>query len=100
MDDDKILINLDIGDKHYPLRVLLSEESIARKGAKQIRNKIIQYRQQYLSADVNTKDLVSMVAIQLSIENLRLEDKNDTDPFVDKIQQLTGEIELYLKEGK
>ena len=44
------------------------------------------------------KDLLAMVTFQLSVENLKLEDKNDTSPFTEKIQELTDELESYLKD--
>jgi len=100
MDEDKILIQLDIGERLYPLRVTLNEEGRAREAAKQVRYKVARYRQQYMKSELNTKDFLAMVAVQLSIDNLRLEDKNDTDPFERKMQQLRSEIELYLKNEK
>ena len=39
-----------------------------------------------------------MVAFQLSMHNLELEKRNDTNPFTDKIQELTTELEGYLKK--
>ena len=71
---------------------------MARDAAKQIRNKINQYRQNFAQSDVDVKDLLAMVAFQLSMTNLQLEDKNDTSPITDKIQELTGELEQYLKD--
>ena len=55
-----------------------------------------QYRKKYSEVDV--KDLLAMVTFQLSVENLMLEDKNDTSPFTEKIQELTDKLESYLKD--
>ena len=63
---------------------------------KQIRKKMDQYRKKY--SDVDVKDLLAMVTFQLSVENLKLEDKNDTSPFTEKIQELTDELESFLKD--
>ena len=38
------------------------------------------------------------LAFQLSMHNLELEKRNDTNPFTDKIQELTTELEGYLKK--
>jgi len=54
------------------------------------------YRKKY--SDVDVKDLLAMVTFQLSVENLKLEDKNDTSPFTEKIQELTDELESFLKD--
>ena len=94
--DDKFLIHVEIAGKSYGIRIDRSEEQEARKAVKQIRMKMDQYRKKY--SDVDVKDLLAMVTFQLSVENLKLEDKNDTSPFTEKIQELTDELESYLKD--
>ena len=95
--DDKFLINIVIAGKKYPLTIRRQEEELARAAADQINTKILQYRQHF-AAEVDTKDLLAMVAFQLSMQNLELEGKNDTSPFTDKIQELTTALESYLKK--
>ena len=80
--DEEFLINIVIAGKKYPLT---------------INSKILQYRQHF-AVEVDTKDLLAMVAFQLSMHNLELEKRNDTNPFTDKIQELTTELEGYLKK--
>lgn len=95
--DDTFLIHLGIAEKEYGLRIERSDEEITRAAAKQIRDKIDQYRKRYSEKAVDVKDLLAMVALQLSIANLQLEHKNDTGPFAEKIQQLSKELEEYLR---
>lgn len=96
--DNKFLIHLEIADKSYGLWIDPKDEQLARKAAKQIRLKINQYRQNFSQSDLDVKDLLAMVAFQLSMHNLQLEGKNDTSPFTEKIQELTTELESYLKD--
>ena len=94
--DNDFLIHIEIAGRGYGLRIERSEEQIARKAVKQIREKMSQYRNVY--PEVEEKDLLAMVAFQLSIENLKFEDKNDIDPFTKKVEELTDELENYLKK--
>ena len=94
--DDKFLIHVEIAGKSYGLRINLDEEQVVREAVRQIRIKMDQYRKKYSEVDV--KDLLAMVTFQLSVENLKLEDKNDTSPFTEKIRELTGELEGYLMD--
>ena len=94
--DDEFLIHVEIAGKSYGIRINRSEEQVAREAVRQIRKKMDQYRKKY--SDVDVKDLLAMVTFQLSVENLKLEDKNDTSPFTEKIQELTNELESYLKD--
>jgi cell division protein ZapA len=96
--DDKFLIHVEIAGKEYGIRIKRSEEELIRNAAKQIRMKLTQYRSAYTKPDLTEKDFLAMVALHLSIENLTLEDRNDTSPFTDKIIQLTDELDAYLKE--
>ena len=93
--DDKFLIHVEIAGKGYGLRIKRNEELLARNAVKQIREKMSQYRKVYPEAE--EKDLLAIVAFQLSIENLKLEDENDINPFTEKIEELTNELENYLK---
>lgn len=97
--DDEFLITIKIGGQHvFQLQVKRSEEEVMRKAAKQIEQKIRQYRQRYPDEDkIDTDDLLAMVAFQLSLTNLRLEELHDTSPITEKVQQLTSELEGYLK---
>ena len=94
--DDKFPIHVEIAGKSYGIRINRSEEQVAREAVRQIRKKMDQYRKKY--SDVDVKDLLAMVTFQLSVENLKLEDKNDTSPFTEKIQELTDELESFLKD--
>lgn len=93
---DKFLIHVEIAGKSYGIRINRSEEQEAREAVRQIRMKMDQYRKKYSEVDV--KDLLAMVTFQLSVENLKLEEKNDTSPFTEKIQELTDELDSYLKD--
>jgi cell division protein ZapA len=98
MDENKFLIHVKIAEKTYGLWIYRHEEQLTREAAKQIAEKMDQYRTVFLSEEVDVKDLLAMVTLQLSIENLKLEEKNDTTPFTYKIQELTNELETYLKD--
>jgi cell division protein ZapA len=97
MNNEKFLIHIDIADKTYPLRIRRSEEELARKAAKQIKTLSGQYRAKYLKSVRNDTDILAMVAFQLSIEKLQQEERNDTTPFTDKIQQMTNLLEACLE---
>ena len=94
--DDTFLINIKIAGKEYPLTINRKEERLVRAAAAQINSKILQYQASFPSASLEARDLLAMVAFQLSYENLQLEDRNDTTPFTEKIQQVSKELEDYL----
>ncbi|MDR1879844.1 MAG: cell division protein ZapA [Tannerellaceae bacterium] len=100
MDGEKFLIHLEVAGKDYGLWINRNderEEQLLRDAARQIKNKVIQYRQHFSNSKIDVKDTLAMVSLQLSRENLQLEERNDTSPFTEKLQQLIDDLERYLK---
>jgi cell division protein ZapA len=95
--DEKFLIHVEIGDKTYALRIKRSEEELIREAAKQLRKKLLQYRQKFSQSELEIKDLLAMVALQYAVQTLQLKDQDSVTPIADKLQQLAGELEVYLE---
>ncbi|MEG1837661.1 MAG: cell division protein ZapA [Bacteroidaceae bacterium] len=94
--NDKIKINLQIADVTYPLFIKSDDEELVRKAGKQINDKLNKYRAHF--PNLEPEKFMAMVALDLSTENLRLEKKNDIEPFAESIKQLTEELEEYFKK--
>jgi cell division protein ZapA len=100
VENDEFVINLDVADRAYPVilkRGEEQEESLMRKGTKRVQQYVIQYRQHFAKIEQD-RDLLAMIAVQLAMEVVSLEDRNDTIPYTLKIQQLTKTMEDYLTD--
>lgn len=102
MDEQFRKISVEIAGKSYVLKLektskVEEEEFKMRKAGDKIRELMSRYRKIY-GPNKDVIDLLAMVTFHLSMENLQLEEKNDTSPFTDKIQQLNNLLEGYLKE--
>lgn len=91
-------INLVIADMTFPMTIHSErEEEMFRKAAKQINDKLNKYRIHFPKEGI--EKLMAMIAFDFSYNALNLEDKNDTQPFKDKLNELTLELEqLFSKE--
>ena len=96
--DNKFLINIEIAGKKYGLTIDRSEEEDFRMAEKQLRSKMNQYRTVFNHPDISEKDILAMVALQISLSNLRLEKQNDTSSFIKKIEQLTADLEKEIDD--
>ena len=88
--NDKINTNLDIAGSSFPLKVKPEEEENVRKAAKQVNDWLNKYRDRYPSLPI--EKLLAMVAYQFSLEKLELLERNDTKPYLTKIEKLTEKI--------
>lgn len=95
--DEQLGIHLNIAGKSYPLTIERSVEENYRKAEQRIRELMNMY-QLRLKNIVDTKDLLAMAAVHLALQNVELQENNDTSPFTKRIQELTAELEGYLKE--
>lgn len=88
-------IHLLIDNERYPLRIRREDEVIYRDAAKQIDNKLNKYRSMF--SDIAPNKYWAMVALELAFEKISLKDRNDTEPYKEKIQELTKELESLLR---
>ena len=96
--NDEFVINLEIVGRTYPVTIKRGDEQdeyMMRKAAKRVQQNVIQYKQHFAKS-IEDRDLLAMVAVQLALEVVLLEERNDTQPFTHKIQQLTETLEDYL----
>jgi cell division protein ZapA len=95
--NDRIKINLNIADSYYPITIERDEEELMRKAAKQVNDRLNSYREKYKNQPVDK--LLAMVAFQFAHDNLMNEERNDTEPYRAKIEELTDLLEKHF-EGK
>ena len=95
--NETFLIHIEIAGRRYPITIQRDKEESMRAAAKQINQKVLQYQSKY-GTQLDTQDMLAMIALQLSVENLAWEDKHDTSPFEDTIRELNDELDKYLKD--
>lgn len=94
---DERKIHLVIADMTFPITVQSEwDEEMYRKAAKQINNKLNTYRARFQKEGIER--LMAMVAFDFSYKALSMENRNDTQPFKDKLNELTTELEKLFRE--
>ncbi|GAK37121.1 MAG: cell division protein ZapA [Bacteroides graminisolvens] len=94
--NDKIKINLQIADANYPLQINMEEEELVREAAKQVNMRLNTYRSHYKNLEL--EKIIAMVAYEFSLENQKLKQRNDTEPYSKKIDELTDLLEEYFRK--
>ncbi len=94
--DDKIRINLNMAGANFPLTIRREDEEMVRAAAKQVDVRLNAYRGHY--QNVPAEKIMAMVAYQFALENLQMKERNDTQPYADKIAELTELLESYFKQ--
>lgn len=99
MNDDKDMLNIQlrVSDFYLPMTIRREEEEYYREAARRIDNLLNLYRGNFKAQD--TEKYMTMVALHLSVTAVKLEKRNDTQPFKNKVEELTRALEEYLKEN-
>lgn len=97
MNDDKNLltIKLRVADTNLPMTIRRDEEEYYREAAKRVDNLLNLYRDSF--KEQGAEKYMAMVALHLSVVAVKLERRNDTQPYKDKIEELTRTLEDYLR---
>ena len=101
MENNEFVIKLDVAGRIYPVimkRGEEQEESLIRKAAKRVQQDVTQYKQHFAKSEED-RDILAMIAIQLAVDVISLEETNDTEPFTHKIRQLTKLLDNYLTDN-
>lgn len=96
--DDRFKIKLKIDNEEYPLTILRKDEEDYRKAAKLIDYKLNKYRNTFPKLDAAKHWL--MVALEFAYENVLLEKKNDTKPYLDKLSEMEKELDRCIEESE
>lgn len=94
--DDKLSVNLTIGDRVYPLRIDRNEEENIRRAAKIITDKVVQYKQRYASKD--TQDCLAMATLQFVIQKFNSERQIEYSPVVEELERMNDFLAEYLEK--
>lgn len=95
----KLSINVNIGNRVYPLTIEREEEELIRKAAKRVNDNMKQLGNTY---DVSDKqDLLAMTALFFSNKALEVDDKIDniSGNVTNKLQEIESDLEHYLSNA-
>lgn len=100
--DDMMKIHLLVDNVRYPLTIPRKDEQLYRDAAKQIDKILNKYRKLYQDRfpDFQPERFWAMTALELAFENVSMKDRNDTAPYMEKMKELTQEIERYISKNK
>ena len=90
-------MQLKIVDKHFPYSGKRKDEQNLRKAATYVTTKYQAYRSYYSGARLPMDVLLRLVAFHLSLELLENTQREDVNPFINEIEQLSVELEQYIQ---
>lgn len=89
--EEKLSIRINIADRYYPLKIDRKDEERIRMAARQINEKVIQYKQRY--SDKDTQDFLAMAALQFVIKSIDAEEKGEIATVIDGIKEISRELD-------
>ena len=94
MDDQMMKINLLIDCQRYPLNIRREDEQLYRDAAKLIDKTLNKYRS--WTPELGANNHWAMAALELAFNLMSMKDRNDTQPYLKKLEELTKELDNYI----
>ena len=94
--NDKIRINLNLAGTTYPVFIDRKDEAIIREAAKQVNIRF--NRNQLDHPELSPEKVIAITAFELSLQNLDQKDRNDTEPYMNKIKELTEVLDAHFQK--
>ena len=94
--DDRMKINLLIDCQKYPLNIRREDELLYRDAAKLIDKTLYKYRE--WKPELRSNQHWAMAALELAYAFISNKDKNDTQPYLRKLEELTRELDNVISE--
>ena len=96
MDDKMMKINLLSDCLRYPLNIRREDELLYRDAAKLINKTLNKYRS--WRPELSSENHWAMAALELAFDLTKMKDKNDTQPYLRKLEELTRELDNVISE--
>ena len=96
MDDKMMRINLLIDCQRYPLNIRREDEQLYRDAAKLIDKTFNKYRS--WKPEMGANNPWAMAALELAFNLMTMKDKNETKPYLEKLEELTKELDNYISK--
>lgn len=96
MDDKMMKINLLIDCQRYPLNIRREDEQLYRDAAKLIDKTLNKYRS--WKPELGASNHWAMAALELAFNLMTMKDKNETKPYLEKLEELTKELDNYISK--
>jgi cell division protein ZapA len=98
MEDNKLIINISIGERMYPISIERSDtrrEELIRKASQSINDTLLQYKKRgYKNKD--DQDYLAMTVIMFAVKLLENESKEDISPIINELKKVNFELEEVL----
>ena len=94
--DDMMKINLLIDCQRYPLNIRREDELLYRDAAKLIDKTLNKYRS--WRPELSSNQHWAMAALELAYAFISNKDRNDTQPYLKKLEELTEELDYYISK--
>ena len=91
---EKFVIQLRIDNQTYPIKIRRDEEEIYRAAERKINDKLNLYKEHF--PNLEEERYMFMAMLDLSVQLIRSEKRNDTEPYEAVLQNITAEIESTL----
>ena len=100
MNESLLTINVIVANRCFPIHIKREKEEKIRQAVKHLNELILRFKEKYpagADSKISTVDYIAMAAVQVSMEYMSLKEVKDINLFAGEIDNISKELEDYLK---
>lgn len=100
MNESLLTINVIVADRCFPIHIKRKEEEKIREAVKHVNELILRFKEKYpagADSKISTADYIAMAAVQVALKYVKLKEAKDINLFAGEIDDISKELEDYLK---
>ncbi|MCQ2074841.1 MAG: cell division protein ZapA [Bacteroidaceae bacterium] len=90
-------IKLLVGGTYYPLTIKRKDEAVYREAARRLNSMLNRYRDHF--PQLSDEKYYVMAAMHMAMANQMWENFNDTAPYKERIQEMSGKLDSLIGES-
>lgn len=90
-------IKLLVGGTYYPLTIKRKDEAVYREAARRLNSMLNRYRDHF--PQLSDEKYYVMAATHMAMANQMWENFNDTAPYKERIQEMSGKLDSLIGES-
>ena len=94
--DNKIRINIQVGESRYPLWVDMDEEPLFREAARMVNRRLIAYNTKFRGANLSPEAILAMAAVDLAVKCQKQHIEADATEATSELGDIVSDLQQFI----
>lgn len=94
--DNKIRINIQVGESYYPLWVDMDEEPLFREAARMVNRRLVAYNTKFRGSNLSPEAFLAMAAVDLALKCQKQQHEESQAEVSPEITDMVNDLQQFI----